>query len=190
MGLRAPRLRFRKLAFGPLGPDTLVSARVAPPVFGLGLLEAVPEQALLQIVQRQSGQGFNGRPNRVWDVEKHRLSLGRFGWKANQPTLRQQNATAFLEDMGVTTRVYMAENCPPPQKACGNRPGIGKPEQTDRPFDALNFYLLALAVPARRNADDPQVVQRDSSAKPAARPATCPNSKPGRTNRCHNCRIR
>jgi CxxC motif-containing protein (DUF1111 family) len=53
------------------------------------------------------------------------MAPGRFGWKAGQPTLRQQNAAAFLNDMGVTTRVFLQTNCPPVQKACNNSPGIG-----------------------------------------------------------------
>ena len=157
--LRFPDLRLGRLAYGPLGADVLISPRVSPPVFGLGLLEAIPEQALLDIARRQAALGFRGHPNYVWDVEQRVVALGRFGWKAGQPTLRQQSAAAFLNDMGVTTRVFMQANCPPVQKACSNSPGVGIPEQTDRPFEALNFYLRALAVPARRNVGDATVAR-------------------------------
>jgi len=157
MRLRFPDVRLSRLAFGPLGADVLISLRVAPPVFGMGLLEAVPEETLLDIARRQAALGFNGRPNYVRDAENRVVALGRFGWKAGQPTLRQQNAAAFLNDMGVTTRVFPQTNCPPVQKACNNSPGIGIPEQTGRPFESLNFYIRALAVPARRNLDDARV---------------------------------
>ena len=157
--LRFPNVRLSRLAYGPLGPDVLISPRVAPPVFGMGLLEAIPEEALLDIARRQAALGFDGHPNYVWDVENRVVALGRFGWKAGQPTLRQQSAAAFLNDMGVTTRVFMQANCPPVQKACLNSPGVGIPEQTDRPFESLNFYLRALAVPARRNVGDATVVR-------------------------------
>jgi len=132
---------------------------VAPPVFGMGLLEAIPQETLLDISRRQVALGFNGRPNFVWDADKRIVALGRFGWKAGQPTLRQQNAAAFLNDLGVTTRVFPQTNCPPVQKACTNSPGVGIPEQTDRPFESLNFYLRALAVPARRDAENVMVAR-------------------------------
>jgi len=157
--LRFPDVRITRLAFGPLGADIQISSRVAPPVFGMGLLEAIPQETLLDISRRQVALGFNGRPNFVWDADKRTVALGRFGWKAGQPTLRQQNAAAFLNDMGVTTRVFPQTNCPPVQKACTNSPGVGIPEQTDRPFESLNFYMRALAVPARRNIDDDRVVR-------------------------------
>jgi CxxC motif-containing protein (DUF1111 family) len=157
--LRLPEVSFSGLAFGPLGADILISPRVAPPVFGMGLLEAVPEETLLEIARRQSVLGFNGRANYVWDAEHRVMALGRFGWKAGQPTLTQQTAAAFLNDMGVTTSVFPQTNCPPVQKACSNSPGVGIPEQTDRSFESLNFYMRALAVPARRNLDDASVVR-------------------------------
>jgi CxxC motif-containing protein (DUF1111 family) len=157
MRLRFPNVRLSRLAYGPLGTDILISPRVAPPVFGMGLLEAIPEETLIEIARRQAVLGFNGHPNYVWDAEKRVVALGRFGWKAGQPTLRQQTAAAFLNDMGVTTRVFSQANCPPVQKACNNSPGVGVPEQTDLPFESLNFYIRALAVPARRHLDDARV---------------------------------
>jgi CxxC motif-containing protein (DUF1111 family) len=81
--------------------------------------------------------------------------LGRFGWKANQPSLRQQNASAFLNDMGVTTSVFKRENCPDKQVACRKRPLGMVPEQPDRAFNELLFYTRALGVPARRRVGDP-----------------------------------
>jgi CxxC motif-containing protein (DUF1111 family) len=157
--LRAPRVEFRGLNYGPLGRQTLISARVAPAVFGLGLLEAVPEEALVEIAARQRALGFNGRLNRVADTEQRRVATGRFGHKANQPSLRQQAALALLEDLGVTSRVFPQENCTPVQKTCALLPSGGSPELADARLEALTFYLRALAVPAPRNGDDPLVAQ-------------------------------
>ena len=153
--MRTPKLGFTNLAFGPLGADILTSVRIAPPVFGTGLLDAVAQSALLDIARRQKELGFNGRPNYVWDAEKQTMALGRFGWKANQPSLRQQDASAFLNDMGVTTSVFKRENCPEIQTACRRRPTGMVPEQPDRAFNELLFYTRALGVPARRRIDDP-----------------------------------
>ncbi|HMA00050.1 MAG TPA: di-heme oxidoredictase family protein [Steroidobacteraceae bacterium] len=155
--LRKPKLSFSGLAFGEMGAQTLTSVRIAPAVFGTGLLDAVTEQTLFDIARRQQHLGFNGRLNYVWDEEKHAIAPGRFGWKANQPSLRQQSASAFLNDMGVTTSLFKHENCPDVQVACRKRPVGMVPEQSDRAFDALLFYLRALAVPARRRVDDPVV---------------------------------
>jgi CxxC motif-containing protein (DUF1111 family) len=133
--------------------------RIAPPVFGTGLLDAIAESDLLDIAARQKELGFNGRPNYVWDEQSRTTMLGRFGWKSNQPSLRQQNASAFLNDMGVTTSVFKRENCPDVQTACRKRPLGMVPEQPDRAFEALLFYTRTLAVPARRRTDDPAVIR-------------------------------
>jgi CxxC motif-containing protein (DUF1111 family) len=157
--MRTPSIEFRKLAFGPMGSGTLTSARIAPPVIGSGLLDAVPESQLLEMAEAQRAQGFNGRPNYVWDAQSQSTLVGRFGWKANQPNLRQQVAAAYLGDMGVTTLLYPADNCPPAQVACRKRPGGTVPEQTWRPLEEILFYTRALGVPAQRRADDPQVLR-------------------------------
>lgn len=157
--LRAPKLVITNLNYGPLGADTLTSLRIAPPVFGSGLLDAIPESQILENAQRQQALGFNGRPNYVWDTEKQVTGIGRFGWKAAQSTLKQQDAAAFLNDMGVTTRVFMRNNCTEVQIACQKSPSAMIPEQQDRPFSELVFYTRALAVPARRHANDAIVVQ-------------------------------
>jgi CxxC motif-containing protein (DUF1111 family) len=153
--MRTPKLDFTNLAFGPLGANIMTSVRIAPPVIGAGLLDAVAESEPLDIARRQQELGFNGRPNYVWDTEKLARALGRFGWKANQPSLKQQNASAFLNDMGVTTSLFKRENCPDIQAACRKRPTGMVPEQPDRAFNALLFYTRALGVPARRHVDDP-----------------------------------
>jgi CxxC motif-containing protein (DUF1111 family) len=154
--LRKPRLRWTKLWFGPLGEDTMVSLRLAQPVFGLGLLEAVSEQAILELAQRQKALGFNGRPNYVRDDIDKRTALGRFGWKANQPSIKQQIAAAFAGDLGVTSSLYPEMNCPGPQVDCMAQPPGNQPELIDNDWEELEFWTQALAVPARRNVDDPQ----------------------------------
>lgn len=155
--LRAPEVRFRRLAFGEIDPDTLLSLRVAPALIGPGLLDAVPDQTLAALAQRDPGDGIRGRMNLVWDIEGQRLTPGRFGLKANQPNLRQQIATAFHEDLGVNSTLLPDENCPPPQEACRRFPPGGRPELTPDRLSALEFYLRTLVPPQRRNVDDPDV---------------------------------
>lgn len=155
--LRRPRVRFEQLAFGDLGADAITSLRVAPPVFGLGLLEAVPEDTLHELAAAQRQIGFGGRPNFVWNAIEQRMSLGRFGWKAAQPGMRQQIATAAISDMGVTSSVFPKQNCPDIQTVClGEVPG-NEPELSDAAWDDLDLLALGLGVPARRNWDDTNV---------------------------------
>ena len=156
VALRSPRLRIENLRFGPLCDDVLTSLRGAQPVFGLGLLEAVPDQTLLDIAARQRAAGFDGRPNRVRDDASGSLVIGRFGWKANQPSLRQQTAAAALGDMGVTTSLYRMQNCPPIQTLCRAEVPGGDVDMIDSDWDETIFWLQALAVPARRHVDDPR----------------------------------
>jgi CxxC motif-containing protein (DUF1111 family) len=149
--LRKPRLRVEKLTFGPLGPEVMYSLRIALPTFGLGLLEAVGEADILAIAERQKSQGVNGRPNYVWDAIGKRTAVGRFGWKSNQPSIKQQIAAAALGDLGVTSPLYDKENCPPVQVDCAYQPPGNQPELVELNWDELEFWTQTLAVPARRN---------------------------------------
>jgi len=155
--LRKPRLRIESLAFGPLPADAMTSLRIAQPLHGLGLLEAVAEQTLRDIATAQRAQGLNGRLNVVRDDVNDRMSVGRFGWKANQPSLRQQIAAASLADMGLTSRLYRAQNCPPVQTLCAAQTPGNDPELVATDLDELELWSRALAVPVPRDLDDPQV---------------------------------
>ena len=157
VSLRSPRLRIENLAFGELPANALTSLRIAAPVFGVGLLEAVPESALLALAQQQRALGFNGRPNVVWDVANARTAIGRFGWKANQAHLRQQIAAASLGDMGVTSSLFRQQNCPPAQALCAREVPGNDPELSDAALDDLELMALGLAVPAPRNVNDASV---------------------------------
>lgn len=138
-----------------------MSARVAPPMIGLGLLEAIPEETILNWAKQQASidDGISGRANQVWSVETQQTTVGRFGWKAGQPTLNQQNAAAFNGDVGLTTSLFTAENCSQNQSICNELPNGGKPEVSDKILGFVEFYTQHLAVPQRRNVDDPQVVK-------------------------------
>jgi CxxC motif-containing protein (DUF1111 family) len=153
--LRKPRLQVENLKFGPLGPEVMYSLRIAQTTFGLGLLEAVTEADILAIAERQKAQGVNGRPNYVWDAIGKRVALGRFGWKSNQPSIRQQIAAAFHGDLGVTSPLFDKENCPPVQVDCAYQPPGNQPELVEADWDELEFWTHALAVPARRDVDTP-----------------------------------
>jgi len=162
--LRKPVLQITQLGYGPMHPDTRFSARVAPPMIGLGLLEAIPEEAILAnaAAQAKDKNGINGRPNQVWDDALQKTVMGKFGWKAGQPNLNQQNVHAFSGDMGLTTSLRPFDDCTDAQTACkqapnGNGPD-GEPEVSDNILRLVLFYSRNLAVPARRGVNDADVI--------------------------------
>ncbi|MGI9856448.1 di-heme oxidoredictase family protein [Vibrio vulnificus] len=157
--LRKPTVEIRDLAYGEMHPQTLLSARVAPPMIGLGLLESIAEETLLQWADEDdlNQDGISGKLNKVWDVQTQSLAIGRFGWKAGQPTLMQQNAAAFNGDLGLTSHLFPQENCTDRQDLCRKLPNGGSPEVSDNILDFVEFYSQHLAVPIRRNVNAPQV---------------------------------
>lgn len=158
--LRKPQLEISELGYGPMHPQTLFSPRVAPPVIGLGLLEAIPEAALLANADPddRDGDGISGRPNRVYDQLTGQTVIGRFGWKAGQPNLNQQNADAFFNDMGLSTSLLTGSSCTGLQVECQAMPNGGEPEVSDNILSQVLFYTRNLGVPARRNVDASQVL--------------------------------
>ncbi|OLS59397.1 di-heme oxidoreductase family protein [Pseudomonas putida] len=162
--LRKPKLDITQLGYGPMHPDTRFSARIAPPMIGLGLLEAIPEEAILANADPddRNGDGIRGRPNRVWDDAKGETVLGRFGWKAGQPNLNQQNVHALSGDMGLTTTLRPMDDCTPAQVDCLAAPNgngtNGEQEVSDNILRLILYYTRNLAVPARKDVDSPQVL--------------------------------
>jgi CxxC motif-containing protein (DUF1111 family) len=150
--LHQPKYEFVNLAFGPMPKDVKVSPRTAPAMIGLGLLEAVSDQAILALAdpEDRNKDGISGRANIVWNVEKQATSVGRFGWKANQPNLKQQTAGAFQGDIGITSHMFPVENCMPAQTACRKAPNGGKPELEPSILDNIVFYGKVLGVPEPR----------------------------------------
>jgi hypothetical protein len=157
--LREPIVRLENLGFGPLAPNVMMSLRNSQAIFGLGYLEAVSEEDILALSQWQKTIGLNGRPNYVRDDVNDKISLGRFGWKANQPSLKQQLATAFLSDIGTTSAIYPTQNCTAVQQECLAAKHSGKPELRQELWDALTFWVTALDAPPQRDVDKPAVIR-------------------------------
>ena len=170
--LRTPQFRISDLGFGSLGEDIMVSPRMAPPLIGMGLLEAISDATILALAAREPQDGIRGKTNVVWDMIAGKNAVGRFGLKANHPTLRQQIAAAFIGDLGLSNDLFPEQNCPPIQKTCKEMMFAGNPEITAHRLTAVESYLRTLAVPASRNAEDMQVV-RGAQLFDAARCAVC-----------------
>lgn len=139
-------------AFGPPHEELLISARVAPSVFGVGLLEAIPVETLelLADPDDEDGDGISGRIHMIWNPETGQFDVGRFGWKASVPSVRRQSANAFLGDIGITSSIHAEQNCPEAQSACREAISGGAPEVAEDRFNAVVFYSQTLAVPAAR----------------------------------------
>ena len=154
-----PEYSFDDLAFGAMHADIMVSPRIAPVVFGMGLLEAIPESDILANADPDDldEDGISGRPNMVWDDRNRQTALGRFGWKANVPTVEQQVAGAFHGDIGITSALFPDENCPDVQSECRSAQNGGSPELPEDRLFKITFYSRTLAVPAMRDVEDPQV---------------------------------
>lgn len=166
--LRTPTYSVADLGYGAMDPDVMLSPRVAQPMIGLGLLEAIhPADILANADPDDSdGDGISGRPSWVRDPATGELVLGRFGWKASNPTVHAQSAGAFSGDIGISTPAAPSPfgDCTAAQAAClamptGVQQRLGDTEAPDPILDLVVFYSRNLAVPARRDVDDPEVLR-------------------------------
>lgn len=166
--LRHPTYTAADLGYGPLAEGAMLSPRVAPQMIGLGLLEAI---SAANILAREDpgdadGDGISGRAQIVWSFEHDRPMLGRFGLKAGSPTIREQSASAFASDIGISSPIFNVPwgDCTEAQADCRAAPdgSGGTPENTEigaEGLDLVTFYSRNLAVPERRDVGDPQVLR-------------------------------
>ncbi len=142
-GLRSPNYVFSQ------GRPARFSARIAPQLVGMGLLDAVPESTILEWADADDANrdGISGRPALVLDPVTGQTRLGRFGYKASAFSLAHQVASALNTDIGVMTRMLPSPDCGSRQTFCGT---AGQ-ELSDADFDALVKYNSLLGVPARRD---------------------------------------
>lgn len=168
VSLRKPTYSVTALAYGPMHPKVMLSPRVAPQMIGLGLLEAIPEADIRAQADPDDADkdGVSGRVSEVWSNEQGRVMLGRFGWKAGNPSVRQQSADAFSGDMGLSTSLFpgASGDCTERQALClaapsGGAPAPTDPEVGDDLLDLVSFYSRNLAVPMRRKPTDPAVLR-------------------------------
>lgn len=160
VSLQNPEYSFIDLNYGAMASNVQISPRVANQMIGLGLLDAIPENTLLGYVDENdtNSDGISGKPNYVFDIATQSEKLGRFGWKSNQPNLKQQIAAAFSGDLGITSSLFPDENCPPGID-CASIANGGSPEITEENLDKVTLYSATLAVPARRDFDTQNVLE-------------------------------
>jgi CxxC motif-containing protein (DUF1111 family) len=133
---------------------TIVAGRRTTPLFGLGLVDAVPDVALVALARRQARcqPETAGRPNIVTNVVTGRAAVGKFGWKAQVPTLLQFSGDAYLNEMGITTPMFPEESCPQGDcalLACDPVPGI---DDDLEDVEKFRDFMTFLAPPPRAGA--------------------------------------
>lgn len=160
--LRRPEYQLSNLRYGPLVSGATFSPRLAPAVFGLGLLEAIAEADIRGGADPNDldGDGISGRANDVRSTALGRTTLGRFGWKAGQATIADQNAAALSNDIGIANPLAPAlwGDCTSLQSACragphGDSERHSGLEVSSKVTRHLTFYLQGLAPPPARDRD-------------------------------------
>ncbi|NNF17103.1 MAG: c-type cytochrome [Gammaproteobacteria bacterium] len=153
-GLRSPNFTFSGTA------PTNFSARIAPQLVGMGLLEAIVETDLQNLADPDDldSDGISGRLRIVTDPVTGQPRVGRFGWKASQATVKQQVAAALNGDIGVMTTIRPNPDCGASQSGCGPSGS----EIAGEHLDKLSAYVSLLGIRARRNLDDPQALQGET----------------------------
>jgi len=129
---------------------TIIAQRRTPPLFGLGLVDAVPDATFeaLARMQARSTPETAGRTNKVTDIA-NKVVVGKFGWKAQVPTLFQFAGDAYLNEMGITNPLFPNENCP--QGDCSLLSGNPAPGLNDdgAGVEAFANFMTLLAPPPR-----------------------------------------
>jgi CxxC motif-containing protein (DUF1111 family) len=121
--LRQPTYELTHLNYGPLGPDVLIKPRLAPALFGLGLLEAVT---------RKSSDA----------------AVGRFGWQSAALSIRDQTTRALSREMGITSVDRPIDDCTAAQTQCLQQRDPETPEISAALLEALLVFEKWLSVPA------------------------------------------
>lgn len=165
--LMKPQYELFDLRYGKLHAGVQLSPRLASPMVGLGLLQAVHSNDILHNIDSDAAQRDNitGRARWVKDLASDQVVLGRFGWKAEQPSIKQQSAVAFSADMGLSTPLLPMSygDCTAAQTDCrgmpdGVQPALGQHEVPSRLLDFVAEYASTLALPKRRKAESPEVL--------------------------------
>jgi CxxC motif-containing protein (DUF1111 family) len=129
----------------------VVAQRITTPLFGLGLVDAVPDEELLQLARLEAATSpaTAGTPSMTTEIRTGLTRVGRFGWKAQNPTLHQFAGDAYVNEMGITNPEFPDENCP--QGDCGLLVHNPVPTLNDDGTGVKRFtdFMTLLAPPPR-----------------------------------------
>ena len=108
----------QEFAINPIGLEhiprqaNVTAHRQTTPLFGLGLIEAIPDSTIIAGVKTKPVDGIVGRAAMIVDVASGATRVGRFGWKAQQATLLAFAGDAYVNEIGITNRLFPTENAP------------------------------------------------------------------------------
>ncbi|WP_309400977.1 di-heme oxidoredictase family protein [Cerasicoccus maritimus] len=159
--LRKPIYDLTETNYGPLGDDAMISPRIAPSMIGMGLLDAITPAEIIAYADPDDADndGISGKVNWVWDIEAKEMAVGKYGWKAETPNLRQQAADAAVNDIGISSSLFPDQSCGEGQDACREalHGTVGDAyEMMEKELNEVVTYLEFLAVPARDPVDHPK----------------------------------
>lgn len=155
--LRKPSYELTHLAYGEVAAHIGLTPRFAPNIFGAGLLDAIDSKDLLaqEDINDRNNDGISAKYNRVPNVKTGAIEIGRFGLKANHPTLAQQIGAAFRNDIGITNTFFPTEACTTIQKHCIKTAELttakGSVEINDKLFSLVLTFNQLLGVPPARD---------------------------------------
>jgi CxxC motif-containing protein (DUF1111 family) len=133
-----------------------VSRRITTPLFGAGLIEAIPEQTIVALSRQSPGDGVHGTPNYVTNPENGQRELGRFGWKAQVSRLHVFSGDAYLNEMGITSEFFRNENKPQGVDIPEGADAAEDPEDEDGDVEAFTAFMRFLSPPSPQNPTSPQ----------------------------------
>jgi len=147
-------LRKPSYAFDGAAPSHF-SVRLAPPIIGAGLIEAISESSVMALSDPDDsdGDGISGRPQIVTDPETGQWRLGRFGYKGSHAMVAHQVAGALNSDIGVTTPVF---------RVLDDGTTTAESGISDADLDLMTRYTALLGVQARRGLDDAQALHGET----------------------------
>lgn len=150
VNLEKPVLELRDKNYGELDKDTSTSLRFAGPLVGMGLIDMIDEKEIISWADPddKNGDKISGKANYVYSFEYEKMMLGKFNLKASTPTLKEQIAQAFHDDMGISNHLYSGSPCSKYQNECA-KASKSKDEFDLTPLrlEAVSFYVSTLALP-------------------------------------------
>jgi CxxC motif-containing protein (DUF1111 family) len=133
-----------------------VAHRITTPLFGAGLIEAIPDDSILALSRLQQPDGIRGVPNMVVNAETGNTEVGRFGWKAQVSNLHVFAADAYLNEMGITNQLFQHENLPQGKAIPPGADIVPDPEDQGADVDGLANYMRYLAPPPPPRQNNPR----------------------------------
>lgn len=132
---------------------TIVTQHRTIPLYGLGLVDAVPDAVFVALAEHEAtvNPATAGRVSPVVDPATGQQRVGKFGWKAQEPSLFAFSGDAYVNELGITTPLFPNENCPQ-----GNCAILAAAPDRSEPNDANNSEVQQVADFVTRLAPPPR----------------------------------